>query len=397
MLSYADLMAAKPEQFTAAARRLAPALTALTGAEKTFSTQVVNPLAAGRSWRGDAAGHAHTTARVHQHAMAVTGQELAATAKALALFGSDLTDLQQTMGRLASDAWSGGVVVHEDGSTHVQATATVAGEITTLDPTTVSGRQAAEAAFIRKRDALLTLAGEVDAGCAAILGKIAGAASDVVIDRDNTVPRISWNRDPAGLRKIELELDLPPEDGSGSTQTVEQAYAQLLTLMHAAGEGGNRIRQSIRNAEKALRDSPDPQVRAQAEQFLQKWSRFQSPDSVARLDAAALPVLTYLLNVAKYSQSSNSVVEVATKAGITTATATGSGIVLGEVSSTVFCVLANAPDDELGFGACEALASAVGIEGGSSAGEKLGGKLVELLYGDDGVPDPFVAEYKNES
>lgn len=395
MLTYRDLLRAKPDDFAASARALAPTLAALAGAASTL-TDVVKPIGAGKAWHGDAAAHAHITGQVHQHALTIATEELTAAARALQRFAIDINDLQTAMGRFVSDAQAAGVVVRDDGSTSFQTTTVIAGDTTKLDPVTLGRLQAAEATFHRRRDGLLQAAHEIDGGCASMLQTIGHAASKVVIASDNTVPHAPWRGQPPGVQRLELELNLPVRDGDGSIETVEKVYSNLLTLLDASNAGNEKIQRSVANAMQMLEDSKDPDVRATATRFRDLWSKFELPRT-ARLTTAMAPVLEFLLNVAKYSRSTDSVVTVAEKAGISTATSAGLGLLFSRLGSGVVCAILDAPDDEATFSACEGLATLLGVGAGGKTGELAGDWLNDVIYGDDGVPDPFINEYEQKA
>ncbi len=396
MLSYRDLMAADPASFREAASLLRRAYHALGKAAHTFTTSVLTPLTAGRDWRAPASGPARRTAAVHRHGLDTSVRELTAAARTLDLFADDISRLQGMMRRATNAAWSSGAAVGGDGSIHVTTTATVAGTPQRLDEATLARRQSAAHTYTGQRDAILRLATEIDQGCRDILRTIAAAVGEVALDDGNQQLGADWKSDPRDLTRLELLLNVRASPTDRGFNEYAAICTQLMTYLGMADTVGDKVRASVKNAQKFLASSGDPVAKATAQQVIEHWSRFDSyhsPTATAFL-RKAIPVAGLLLEVAKYSAETKSVVEIGVKSGLSTGGsmlggAVGSGLMSG------FCATANVPDGEAGFPICEAGATIFGGWFGGMLGGKAGTKLGSLLYHKaDATPDPFLVQYE---
>lgn len=400
MVSYTDLMAAKPDQFSAAARALGPALTALAHAEKVFTRQVVQPLSTWQDWNSQAAGHAHTTAQVHQHGMSVTHQELTAAQRALRLYADDMGSLKAALKSAVATAVAAGVIVHDDGTSSLNTRVMTGNDGYNPDPVPPSPDKVAplyqaQRTYENQCNAILKLATEIDGGAADILHKIADGSSDLIIAGDNTVPNVNWNRTPENLDKVELELNVPPENAPG-TNPILDTEAQLASIMGSSADGGENIRESLKNVRKFLTEQGDPKVKEAATKFIDKYGRFEPAERTLKYAKTAGPFLDLALNVAKYSEQTHSVVEISVKSGVATLTSAGGSLIGGGIANA-FCFAVNTDDFELGFGGCRIAAAILGSYLGGMGGGKLGDVINGRLYRKTGdLPDPFLIDYSTK-
>lgn len=340
-VTYADLVGCHPDELTAAATIITALIQGLTHARTSFSNDVLARLAPEADWTGSAADHAAAAGQVHAHALAVAIDELSAAARTLRLAGIDLHRIQQQLKEAIDEASGAGAVIDSDGNVSVDRDRMVSGY--GLPPLADRTSEAIGAMddFCKRRDALLATASAIDAEGHALLEDITRGAGQVIVNSANQQLTSSWKYSPRDLPRIQAQLGLIPTDHShGHGAMLIAAVSELTGLVGLSNDRGRYARESVSRAAQLLSQSPDPAVRSTSSVILRKLgtpTRLFATD-LSSVGAKALPAVDFLLNIARYSHSSGSIVEIAAKSTISSAASTAGASVGGFIGTA--CALA---------------------------------------------------------
>jgi RHS repeat-associated protein len=175
------------------------------------------------------------------------------------------------------------------------------------------------------------------------------------------------------------------DSGAGD---LDNMLAQLNSLYAGSASGADGARQSVSDAGRLLRRSPDPQVRSAAGKVLAKLggpTRDLVNNPVLKHAAKASVVVAFLLDIAEFSQEYNSPVEVVSRAAL--ATASGFvGAVIGGAAAGLLCPLLGVPDAGVATVICEGVLAGAGAIGGEKVGVKLSDLIAKVVWNHDGMP-----------